>query len=421
MNLLDLRNRIREKAIEAGLAYSEIETLSDTNELLNQTMPALFWEYDGESNDFEQNYSEITLNIYVLDNFNDSEKVESASYQRDFIVTKKNALREKYILFLKSLSYESSNSFIQVVREEQTQLPERVAIENFIFMAAKITIQKLRDFCIDVEEVEVKTTVGVYFNGVLRYSPLNSTDLELNLIDTLGDPITATFDGLDVIIDTGTCADASYIVEYEDGTEIESGTIASGASKTIVVPDPTPLLIPSGQLNKTGQTTIYRSGDDGDTQRGKLIDFYTLSSNNPFGNTDRFTNILGGQTYANNIVVDWSTFNGSFVLCYYRVLYNDRWSACIDYCNALIVDGFNGWSMPNRIELINIVNHSLNNVLNYSPFNIATNLWTSTTLAASTANAYVLGSNGASTTTAKTNAATRTIAVRNFTLAELGL
>ena len=77
--------------------------------------------------------------------------------------------------------------------------------------------------------------------------------------------------------------------------------------------------------------------------------------------------------------------------------------------------------MPNRIELINIVNHSLNNVLNYSPFNIATNLWTSTTLAASTANAYVLGSNGASTTTAKTNAATRTIAVRNFTLAELGL
>ena len=70
MNLLDLRNRIREKAIEAGLAYSEIETLSDTNELLNQTMPALFWEYDGESNDFEQNYSEITLNIYVLDNFN---------------------------------------------------------------------------------------------------------------------------------------------------------------------------------------------------------------------------------------------------------------------------------------------------------------------------------------------------------------
>ena len=35
----------------------------------------------------------------------------------------------------------------------------------------------------------------------------------------------------------GECADATYIVEYADGTPIESGTITSGGSVTVVVPD----------------------------------------------------------------------------------------------------------------------------------------------------------------------------------------
>jgi hypothetical protein len=35
----------------------------------------------------------------------------------------------------------------------------------------------------------------------------------------------------------GECADATYVVEYADGTPIESGTITSGGSVTVVVPD----------------------------------------------------------------------------------------------------------------------------------------------------------------------------------------
>lgn len=153
MNLLDLRNRIRAKAIAAGLAYSEIETLFDTNELLNQTMPALFWEYGGESNDFETSTTELTLNVYVLDNFYDSSKSETADYQRDYLVTKKSVLRDKYILFLKSLSFESSNAYIEVLRDEQIQLPERIGIEGFIFLATKITARTSREFCLYVEEL----------------------------------------------------------------------------------------------------------------------------------------------------------------------------------------------------------------------------------------------------------------------------
>ena len=70
-------------------------------------------------------------------------------------------------------------------------------------------------------------------------------------------------------------------------------------------------------LMKTGQTTSYRTGDDGDIEAGRATSFSVLSANNPFGNTNRFTDELGGTTYANNIVIDWSTYNGTTVLGWY--------------------------------------------------------------------------------------------------------
>jgi hypothetical protein len=74
----------------------------------------------------------------------------------------------------------------------------------------------------------------------------------------------------------------------------------------------------SAKLMKTGQTTSYRTGDDGDLEVGRNVDFFTLAENNPFGTTDRFTDELGGSTYTNNIVIDWSTYDGSTVLGWRR-------------------------------------------------------------------------------------------------------
>ena len=48
---------------------------------------------------------------------------------------------------------------------------------------------------------------------------------------------------------------------------------------------------------------------NGDLEAGRATDFFTLATNNPFGNTNRFTDELGGSTYANNIVIDWSTYD----------------------------------------------------------------------------------------------------------------
>ena len=58
----------------------------------------------------------------------------------------------------------------------------------------------------------------------------------------------------------------------------------------------TPASAPVGAtLMQTGQTTIFRTGDDADRRaEGRDVDFFTLPSNNPFGNTNRFTDELGG-------------------------------------------------------------------------------------------------------------------------------
>lgn len=124
-------------------------------------------------------------------------------------------------------------------------------------------------------------------------------------------------------------------------------------------------------LNKTGQTTSYATGDDGATQRGRLTNFTTLPSNNPFGNTNRFTNKTGGQTYTTSVALDWSTYNGSTVLAYYWG--NANYFTFANACTAMTsstVDGLTGWYLWNAVEAVNVMNFQLlaNFMLNYAPF-----------------------------------------------------
>jgi len=126
-------------------------------------------------------------------------------------------------------------------------------------------------------------------------------------------------------------------------------------------------------LMKTGQVTSYRTGDDGAFQAGRAVDFFTLENAGPFG-TKRFTDELGGQTYSNNIVIDWSTYdsvNGK-VLGYYRIsLSVVNWNDQIDAALALSIGTFtSGWRLWNINECVNVLNYNIgNNALNYSPFN----------------------------------------------------
>ena len=136
----------------------------------------------------------------------------------------------------------------------------------------------------------------------------------------------------------------------------------------------------SAELTKTGQTTSYATGDDGDLEKGRGSSFFVLPYNTPFGNTNRFTstNYLAQTTYTNNIVIDWSTYNGSTVLGYRRTELNvttGGWANCVSTCASLSFGGFtSGWRLANLQEWNSILNIEYANPLGYVPFN--TFAWT---------------------------------------------
>ena len=179
----------------------------------------------------------------------------------------------------------------------------------------------------------------------------------------------------------------------------------------------------TAQLMKSGQTTSYRTGDDGDIEAGRLTNFTTLAENNPFGNTNRFTSELGTQTYTNNIVIDWSTYNGSSVLGLYRaaIATGKTWNNAIDECLAFSVGSYtSGWRLPNMKEIYNFVNlaNDPSFFLNYFPLNISSTgrvYWSSNTNVSSSTSAYSFNNVGMTGQTTKTTSAAFTyFPVRTF-------
>ena len=126
-------------------------------------------------------------------------------------------------------------------------------------------------------------------------------------------------------------------------------------------------------LMKTGQTISYGTGDDGDIEAGRATDFLTLASNNPFGNTNRFTDVLGTQVYSDKIFIDWSTYDGTTVLGYGDSPFSALlWDDCIDEALATSIGSYtSGWRLPNTNEAWNIINMSVttNQPFSYAPFN----------------------------------------------------
>jgi len=149
----------------------------------------------------------------------------------------------------------------------------------------------------------------------------------------------------------------------------------------------------TAKLMKTGLTTSYRTGDDGDIEAGRNVSFTVLAENNPFGNTNRFTDELGTQTYTKNIVIDWSTYDGSTVLGFRRtVTTTQTWNQAIDGALLVNIAPFTtGWRLPNVRELVNLANFQSAFLLSYAPFGITTLfLWSSTTVSASSTAAYAI-------------------------------
>lgn len=174
---------------------------------------------------------------------------------------------------------------------------------------------------------------------------------------------------------------------------------------------------------RTGQTTIYRTGDDGNLLMGIGASFSTLADNNIFGNTSRFTDENGHFAFVNNFVLDH--LSG---LMWYRVpVTTTQWNGAIDGAEASTQGGFSDWFLPNINQLISICNFATvtNALLNYAPFNIAITastdrIWTSTTTPNASANAYTLQSNSTFAGTGKSTSQSYIIC-RKFIPADFGL
>ena len=252
----------------------------------------------------------------------------------------------------------------------------------------------------------------------IRKTPCPDVDLEIN------DVPQGTFS-----------AGSTIDVNLTDGTNPVTPDSVTVVGDVVTVQVPAGGACPIGAKPiKTGQLTSYATGDDGETRRGRLVDFFTLSGNNAFGNTNRFTDLSGGQVYAlNGVFLDHATDDGTGILAWTSSpSVNSTWLTALGVIAAQATDGRTGWQMPNRSEMEMLINEDVDRNLNWSPLNVVAAIvsssvffWTSTTPLNNTARAKAFNNSngvvGNEMTTYAKLLSSRSLACRYYTYAELGL
>jgi hypothetical protein len=286
---------------------------------------------------------------------------------------------------------------------------------------------------------------------------LNIPDTTLNINKTGGGLISSE------VIPSGTTgnytvADSTVVIKNSAGTTLKTETVKATESKNSTLNDisftdsngtissvpagvdivatacATPTPRSTAKLMQTGQTTVYRTGDDASnsSSAGRASSFFVLDSA-PIHNdgsatinttTNRFTGTSGGATYPNTIMIDWSTFDGSTVLGYYYGDINGTnrsWNDAIDWGLALSVGSFtSGWRLANASELHNLICWESAYAFHYTPLNsygfLTVGFWSSTTWKGLTSYAMrIVNSDHTLAPIGKTNTM-RCIACRTFTV-----
>ena len=240
-------------------------------------------------------------------------------------------------------------------------------------------------------------------NFFIRYPDLSLVPLNIlidnaNIVTALvpdADPAANQVNG-DSKTDIPSGGSKNFVIQDQDSNPVTVTEVSDSATEfvgQVTIPD-TPLN--TANLFKTGQTTSYRTGDDGDREEGRGVDFDTLDFNNPFGDTNRFTDTAGGQNYdgtggsENNVIVDWAYHDqvaGTVQIWYNVVTASSNWNTAIDDSLSLTVGSWSDWYLPNLMELLSITWYEIDTgnliLLNYAPFNIdvtgtTSRMWTST-------------------------------------------
>jgi hypothetical protein len=183
-----------------------------------------------------------------------------------------------------------------------------------------------------------------------------------------------------------------------------------------------PIIYAFGRQLHSGQTTSFRTGDEGDMLASGWFNYAptlgqnsvlqsrtnwnTLAHNNVFGNTNRFTNASGGAfaTSGDRMFIDHLT--GIMWFAFNAFVASRTWNQSIDDAVAHSFGGFTDWRLP-PIQVIQSVTQRNGNTLQYGPFNITGTAFhrTSSTAPTATTNDYGLNSinqGAVAVTTAKT-------------------
>ena len=156
----------------------------------------------------------------------------------------------------------------------------------------------------------------------------------------------------------------------------------NGDSWEFLVPPATLTYVP-----KTGQTTLYATGDDGDLEKGVAWPSPRFTENGDGTVTDNLTELIWLQN-ANRSAI------------------TQNWSNAVIYCNSLADDGVDltdgsvagDWRLPNIKELMSLIDYGRYNpaLTSGHPFTGVQSgyYWSSTTYASSTAIAFVVYPHG---------------------------
>jgi len=170
----------------------------------------------------------------------------------------------------------------------------------------------------------------------------------------------------------------------------------------------------------TGQTSVFRTGDDADIEAtitaplrksgivNPLVDFFNLLNNNDFDiDKKRFTNTKGGTAYTDvgggltsdgaisDYFIDHYTGLGWFRILQANALFN----AQIDAALAATFGGFSDWFVPNKFQFESISKHHPGRILQWgasAPYpvpldNSANNRYTTSTTAVGNTPKYLGG------------------------------
>ena len=298
-------------------------------------------EYDNvKITDLSFSYAYVSLSVKVNIEI-DLSCIENECDDPDTCTSLLNALTTAEKLECILPTYDFSDG---VVRDNLTALQERDLIAAFCGACADATVN---------------------INGVLYSVVASGGTLNIPVVDTAAAAVGTNTPGVSVEIQdtTVTIKNSAATTLYTVTSKAEEDKTQVLADKTLTDTDSTTSALVQGldysctlienlscaQLNskltqaqrqtinqvnplKTGQTTSYRTGDDGDLEAGRLTSFLVLPCNNSFGNTDRFTDSVGGQVYGagNGSLADY-VIDHATGLGWYRLMQGTSdWDNSID-------------------------------------------------------------------------------------------